>query len=726
MCPHDGNYLPEADMALPDLEADFEEHMPDESLPSCSYCGLCDPAHLVMCNTCGRFFCNGRSNTSGSHIVEHLVRARHHEIKLLPTAPIGDTSLECYRCGTKNIFQMGFAPARLHQWVVFLCRDRCLPETHNAEEWDSARWKPLIHERCLLPWLCPHPTDEMAENLPSVGRRDVEALEQCFRHNNEPGITEIQSFEPVADSFTSHAHYISSFTPLLDAEAEEDRHSKEAQTQSGIDLRWERTPDNERFTVFFSARHFRLESELKLVPGDELELSKGDWTARGSVIGVTSMQEEIALDMDSRTTQPKSTGPCDVSFVWKDTTYQRMHRALDSLGQPSRLAPHLQLLLLGCPGKNINEEIASYVNKRSWRSDSVVQRRLEGLRRFEVPGLPSLNLSQISAIRHAILSPLSLIQGPPGTGKTVVSTALVHLLVKSGVKGVLVSAPSNVACDQLAKRLHDTGLKVVRVLAKSREALASPVEGMCLHSLVKRAAQEGGRFQTLMDLQRSGEPLSNEKYHQLNRLINRVEQRILDGAEVVVCTCATAGGPRLQGRKFKSVLIDEATQAQEPEVLIGVVTGAEHLVLVGDHQQLGPVVMSNPAARAGLSRSLFERLVARRILPVRLEVQYRMHPALAAFSSLVFYDGALQDGVSAIERTMPGLPLIDPQHPLMFLHASGQEEISSSGTSYLNRTEASLVVQILSALFRTGLHPSQIGVVTPYDGQRAYIQAAVQ
>lgn len=71
------------------------------------------------------------------------------------------------------------------------------------------------------------------------------------------------------------------------------------------------------------------------------------------------------------------------------------------------------------------------------------------------------------------------------------------------------------------------------------------------------------------------------------------------------------------------------------------------LILVGDHCQLGPVVMCKKAARAGLSQSLFERLVVLGIRPLRLEVQYRMHPQLSKFPSNFFYEGSLQNGVYA-------------------------------------------------------------------------------
>jgi regulator of nonsense transcripts 1 len=125
-------------------------------------------------------------------------------------------------------------------------------------------------------------------------------------------------------------------------------------------------------------------------------------------------------------------------------------------------------------------------------------------------------------------------------------------------------------------------------------------------------------------------------------------------------------------------------------------------VLVGDHCQLGPVVMCKKAARAGLAQSLFERLVVVGVRPVRLQVQYRMHPALSAFPSNVFYDGSLQNGVTAAERTLAALDFPWPRAdtPMFFYCSLGQEEISSSGTSYLNRTEASMVEKIATKFLK--------------------------
>ena len=93
------------------------------------------------------------------------------------------------------------------------------------------------------------------------------------------------------------------------------------------------------------------------------------------------------------------------------------------------------------------------------------------------------------------------------------------------------------------------------------------------------------------------------------------------------------------------------------------------------------------AARAGLGQSLFERLVLLGVRPSRLTVQYRMHPSLSEFPSDAFYEGALQNGVSAAERVHPGVafPWPVPSRPMLFLTQLGMEEISPTGTSYLNR-----------------------------------------
>merc|ERR1719336_1321499 len=109
-------------------------------------------------------------------------------------------------------------------------------------------------------------------------------------------------------------------------------------------------------------------------------------------------------------------------------------------------------------------------------------------RKFSAPGLPELNHSQVRAVKSVLQQPLSLIQGPPGTGKTVTSATIVYHLARQNQGQILVTAPSNIAVDQLCHKIHQTGLKVVRLCAKSRERITSHVDFLALHNLVEELA----------------------------------------------------------------------------------------------------------------------------------------------------------------------------------------------------------------------------------------------
>jgi len=217
--------------------------------------------------------------------------------------------------------------------------------------------------------------------------------------------------------------------------------------------------------------------------------------------------------------------------------------------------------------------------------------------------------------------------------------------------------------------------------------------------------------------------LSNADGESFIQLRAAKEQELLNKADVICCTCIAAADKRLSKREFRCVLIDESTQATEPEVMVAVVKGVRQLVLVGDHCQLGPVVMCKKAGSSGLSQSLFERLVLLGNRLLRLEVQYRMHPALSDFPSNVFYYGSLQNGVTEAERKLVDVDWLFPvsDKPMMFWHCNGEEELSVTGTSYLNRAEAFKVEKLTTRFLNAGFKPEQIGIITPYEGQRAYL-----
>ncbi|EDX16345.1 regulator of nonsense transcripts 1 homolog [Drosophila simulans] len=714
---------------LADLQFEEEDDEPGSSyvkeLPphACKYCGIHDPATVVMCNNCRKWFCNGRGSTSGSHIINHLVRAKHREVTLHGEGPLGETILECYSCGVRNVFVLGFIPAKADSVVVLLCRQPCAAQNSLKDmNWDQEQWKPLIADRCFLAWLVKQPSEQGQLRARQISAAQINKLEELWKDNIEATFQDLE--KPGIDSEPAHVllryedgyQYEKTFGPLVRLEAEYDQKLKESATQENIEVRWDVGLNKKTIAYFTLAK---TDSDMKLMHGDELRLHYvgemyNPWSEVGHVIKVPdNFGDDVGLELKSSTSAPvKCTSNFTVDFIWKCTSFDRMTRALRKFAiDRNSVSNFIYSRLLGHGRADSNDEVL-------FRGP---QPKL-----FSAPHLPDLNRSQVYAVKHALQRPLSLIQGPPGTGKTVTSATIVYQLVKLHGGTVLVCAPSNTAVDQLTEKIHRTNLKVVRVCAKSREAIDSPVSFLALHNQI-RNMETNSELKKLQQLKDETGELSSADEKRYRSLKRASENQLLEAADVICCTCVGAGDGRLSRVKFTSILIDESMQSTEPECMVPVVLGAKQLILVGDHCQLGPVVMCKKAARAGLSQSLFERLVVLGIRPFRLEVQYRMHPELSQFPSNFFYEGSLQNGVCAEDRRLKlDFPWPQPERPMFFLVTQGQEEIAGSGTSFLNRTEAANVEKITTRFLKAGIKPEQIGIITPYEGQRAYLVQYMQ
>ncbi|ESK90181.1 atp-dependent helicase nam7 [Moniliophthora roreri MCA 2997] len=699
------------DAVLDDLKDEGQVDLPPHA---CSYCGIHSPASVVKCLICNKWFCNSRGNTSASHIVNHLVRAKHKEVILHADSPLGETAPECYNCGSKNVFMLGFIPAKSDTVVVLLCRQPCAAISKEIS-WNSALWAPLIDDRSFLSWLVKPPSENEQLRSRQISFDQINRLEDLWRDNanatledlEKPGVDDEPL--PILLRYEDAYQYQNIFGPLVKIEADYDKKLKESQTQTDITVRWDIGLNQKRVAWFCLPK---LESgEVRLAVGDELrlrylgELHK-PWEGVGHVIKIpNNVSDEVALELRRTEGVPSEcTQNFAADFVWKSTSFDRMQLAMKTFAVDEK-------------------SVSGYIYHKLLGHDlepNVLRTQMP--KRWSAPGLPELNHSQMFAVKSVLQKPISLIQGPPGTGKTVTSATIVYHLAKMNPDQVLVCAPSNVAVDQLTEKIHATGLKVVRLTAKSREALDSSVSFLTLHQQVANSTHHV-ELQKLIQLKNEQGELSSNDERKYKTLIRQCEKEILTAAEVICCTCVGAGDPRLSKLKFRTVLIDEATQAAEPECMIPLVLGCKQVVLVGDHQQLGPVIMNKKAARAGLTQSLFERLVLLGNRPIRLQVQYRMHPCLSEYPSNMFYEGSLQNGVTAPERLRKNVdfPWPVPDTPMFFYQNLGQEEISSSGTSFLNRTEASNVEKIVTKFFKSGVVPNQIGVVTPYEGQRSYI-----
>ncbi len=343
-----------------------------------------------------------------------------------------------------------------------------------------------------------------------------------------------------------------------------------------------------------------------------------------------------------------------------------------------------------------------------------------------------MNRAQIEASEHAIHSRLTLIQGPPGTGKTYTAVRILEAWAKQDYGTILAVADSNVAVDNLLEGLLELGVRAVRLgqPVKVRENLreATMDAQMEIHELNRELVKEIERNEKLsrrIKGMRGGKEKGlahrdlSRGWKEVRRIEREIRDDILDRCQVLCCTCIGSGHDLLDGRRFSRVLIDEATQATEPASLVPLVRGSRQIVLIGDHKQLPPTVISRRAEDGGLSRSLFERLIDMGIEPKLLTTQYRMHPSISEFPNTHFYQGLLEDGVSPDQRPAPmGMLWPDWESPMAFVPVDGDELLSPDGASKENPAEASWAVKILIGLVEGGeIDLSDIGIVTPYAGQ---------
>lgn len=152
---------------------------------------------------------------------------------------------------------------------------------------------------------------------------------------------------------------------------------------------------------------------------------------------------------------------------------------------------------------------------------------------------------------------------------------------------------------------------------------------------------------------------------------------LLENAEIVVTTCIGAGADLLKSNtvkrklKFHTVLVDEAAQSSECAVFPALTYGCEQLILIGDQNQLPPMVLSGKALESGLGVSLFSRLMAAGLEPVLLTEQYRMHPKIAEFASASFYGNRIVSRTPASDRPLPeGFDWPNRQIPVAFVDVS--------------------------------------------------------
>ena len=148
---------------------------------------------------------------------------------------------------------------------------------------------------------------------------------------------------------------------------------------------------------------------------------------------------------------------------------------------------------------------------------------------------------------------------------------------------------------------------------------------------------------------------------------------MLENIPIIVTTCKSFGNSRLKNFRFRKVIIDEATQAQEVEALL-TMKHADQVVLIGDHKQLGPIYKQEVQK----CDSMFSRLIEGGFQFTMLTTQYRMHPYLLTVPNVLFYDNKI---VSGYKKSFNN-KFINSELPFLFIDCETNEE--GYGTSFSN------------------------------------------
>ncbi|KAL8747727.1 MAG: hypothetical protein Q9190_000426 [Brigantiaea leucoxantha] len=235
-----------------------------------------------------------------------------------------------------------------------------------------------------------------------------------------------------------------------------------------------------------------------------------------------------------------------------------------------------------------------------------------------------------------------------------------------------------------------------------------------------------------------------EKNKQLERIGLEQQLRCLSQAQVIgVTTTGLARNTDVLRRVHAKVLVnEEAGEVLEAHTLTALLPSIEHVILIGDHEQLRPQVKNyelrqeHPRGEQySLDISLFERLVRPKFgSPIchfsSLKTQRRMHPSIACLIRNTIYP-RLEDHPKTSDY-----PAVDGVRKRLFWLNHNHREDSSDGSvsksfSKSNKFEIEMVAALVSHLVRQGTYSvGEITVLTPYLGQlqkmRSFLQNSLE
>ena len=357
---------------------------------------------------------------------------------------------------------------------------------------------------------------------------------------------------------------------------------------------------------------------------------------------------------------------------------------------------------------------------------------------FAPMAFPYLNKTQEEAVNEVLRAKdVAIVHGPPGTGKT---TTLVEAINETLMREsqVLVCAQSNMAVDWISEKLVDRGIPVLRIGNPTR------VNDKMLSFTYERRFEAHPDYPQLWSIRkalrelrehrRRGDSSFHQKVERLKSRATELEVRInselFGEARVIASTLTGAANRLLQGQKYNTLFIDEAAQALEAACWIPM-RKVSRVVLAGDHCQLPPTVKSIAALKAGLGKTLMERIVENHPDEVSLlKIQYRMNEQIMRFSSDWFYHGQVESAPSVRHRG-----ILDYDIPIEWRQASiddegtpPAEEFVGESFGRINKTEAQLTLDTLQRYFekigkqRVLDERIDVGVISPYRAQVQYLR----
>ncbi len=220
---------------------------------------------------------------------------------------------------------------------------------------------------------------------------------------------------------------------------------------------------------------------------------------------------------------------------------------------------------------------------------------------------------------------------------------------------------------------------------------------------------------------------ARERVQRVDTHLGLTDRAIVQRALITLTTMTTAYlSPLLESERYDAVVVEEAGMAVLPTLFYCASLAKQKVILVGDPQQLPPIVQSrsNLVARA-MGRSIFEVTVPEPHTSewvALLDTQYRMHPVIGTLVSDLFYQGRLLNGVNAQDRNaqtarepFPGTPLV-----LVDTGGAGRCETSDASYSRRNRHSATLCAAYCEQAIAGGVE--HVAVITPYVAQSRLIR----